>query len=1506
MKKHLKRLGIALAVLILLPVLLFAGVLYALTFPSVQQKAVTKAAQILSEQTGIPVSVGHFSVRPPCNILLGDVFVGDGQNDTLAFIGCMDARLDITALPDTIAVEALGLERVVAHTGDLIPAVKIDARVGLLQTGVKSFNINDFYFPITDAVLKDADIIIELVDEAPAEEDPAVEDAPADTTSTGIVIDLQSLALENVNFRLEPTALKLGVARAKTSTLVDLGNMCFTVRDIDAEDTDLDIDGFALGFGKLSGDALVDIGNDLITSEHMFVSVPQMKAQATLTGTSFDLSKMLVSTSAKGNYDGTDLALKATYDIDDEKYNADVNLSRTDIAKLLDMPGTEIVVAGHVKASGRGIDPTKPSMKADVSAQLDSCRYNNINVSGVQLAASLANGGVSGTIASPVHLSDTSMAVSLTQQSRFSVSDFLGDLPGIELESRIADIAASLAGENLKIETLNVDFKTSKDLTAALISMPGIDLDANMSAHVLGIPSLLPSFDGGVTVGLLDTLIRAIPDTKLDLKVLQDNPLRGMLLERGLDLNSLCASLNKKGTAGKLNISLLTPELQMEGQDIPALNAKLDADLGRNDQGITFDGTLKLADLVYDGKNLGDRAIVLDVRPDSADPSHLVANAKLDDIPVELAKQFVELPEDISIHGMIRARATVSGLPENAEIFAAVKPVGVGVEYKPYNVPISLGEQEITLEDNKVNLNGLRIIAADSTFVALGGGIDLQTMNLDVDINSDLFKPVDLPKNGPIPVYGQLLTTLKGSVTGPVDSLLASVDIGILPQTDITYPIDEKNLAQVNPTGTVKVGYGMQSGLDLGGQIDVPKGKVFFSPKFYPMMPFSVDKGSCVKFNGPVDSTMLAISASQGAKATYKPVGEASRKVDFVTGVKVGGTLDKFNIGFFLDAPKDEEIRRELSQMPQETIEGLAAVLLATGMYASDSNEAAQMQGYAISSIVQSKLNAAISNKLGNKINLDFGIGKGMHGRGVETTDYTLSLSKSFFNDKLNIKLGGSVSDNAEVNRNSTSFLNNLSAEYKLDSLGRLRARLFSMKDFNNIVDGELVRSGAGILYERTFESGSDSLSRDLDLKVEGNIVYRSNNQLGPDAAVTVSKSNLFKRGDVFTTKINGAYYWNLNRRLQQDPVRNDTYTLGADLSLNFPYLQLGDGMQKYIGQTQYRLGYMNENLSGDYGMHKLYAGVNYSLRQNKYITHGFSPAYLSVVLADRASEKLAEKLSFNDLLKLFASNEFIPSTYYSFSYNNYRDRNRAVNTALDIRLKESANLISGIMVACGQDFNKKGKTILGVDYDQFVKAHFELRNKFRIYDRVELATRALAGAVITYGNSVVSPLSEAYSIGGPNSIRAFMPRTIGPGNFHNENFSTQVFHSGDIKLEVNAELRFPIFWKINGAVFVDAGNVWNQRNITDYIPAEEIEAILKAFNLTRPYDSHLDPATFLQQIALGTGAGLRLDYEAIVIRLDLGIAIHAPFDTGRSGYYNIPRFWRDGVTLNFGIGYPF
>ena len=142
--------------------------------------------------------------------------------------------------------------------------------------------------------------------------------------------------------------------------------------------------------------------------------------------------------------------------------------------------------------------------------------------------------------------------------------------------------------------------------------------------------------------------------------------------------------------------------------------------------------------------------------------------------------------------------------------------------------------------------------------------------------------------------------------------------------------------------------------------------------------------------------------------------------------------------------------------------------------------------------------------------------------------------------------------------------------------------------------------------------------------------------------------------------------------------------------------------------------------------------------------------------------------------------------------------------------------------------------------------------------------------------------------MGGANSIRAFGVRSIGPGSYNprNSNYS-YIDEMGNLKLEANLEYRFPIVSNLYGAAFVDAGNVWLTK------PDPE-----------RPGGS-INLRTFGREIALGTGLGLRYDLQFLVVRFDVGVGIHAPYDTGRRGYYNMTRFW-DSLGFHLAVGYPF
>ena len=167
------------------------------------------------------------------------------------------------------------------------------------------------------------------------------------------------------------------------------------------------------------------------------------------------------------------------------------------------------------------------------------------------------------------------------------------------------------------------------------------------------------------------------------------------------------------------------------------------------------------------------------------------------------------------------------------------------------------------------------------------------------------------------------------------------------------------------------------------------------------------------------------------------------------------------------------------------------------------------------------------------------------------------------------------------------------------------------------------------------------------------------------------------------------------------------------------------------------------------------------------------------------------------------------------------------------------------------------------------------------------MATRLYGGILYAYGNSTRAPYSEQFYAGGANSVRGFAVRSIGPGTYKADNSKyAYIEQTGDVKLEANAELRAHLFGSLYGALFLDAGNVWLLHKDSQRPGGE--------FNLRN-----------FKQIAVGTGLGLRYDLSYLVLRFDLGVGLHAPYATSKSGFYNIDKF-RNSLVFHFAIGYPF
>ena len=418
------------------------------------------------------------------------------------------------------------------------------------------------------------------------------------------------------------------------------------------------------------------------------------------------------------------------------------------------------------------------------------------------------------------------------------------------------------------------------------------------------------------------------------------------------------------------------------------------------------------------------------------------------------------------------------------------------------------------------------------------------------------------------------------------------------------------------------------------------------------------------------------------------------------------------------------------------------------------------------------------------------------------------------------------------------------------------------------------------------------TFDKPYNAELEFNITTKNTDQTGPGAVFKLTRSNFQRMGADLSLEARGSYEWQTNAS-EGSSSKLNSYELGASLSLDFPRLILpwkDSGLQRsrYPQHTSFKLDANILNRARFFNMLSFGGEVSYDFRRSRTWKHTITPFKLTFNTLFSTTERFDSIAATNPTLALSLGNQFIPSMNYTFTYDNARLKHRH-QLWWETSLTSAGNVTSLIYAAFGKGLDEKNKELLNSPYAQFLKVTSEVRTLLQIRGKHQVAARLMGGVLWAYGNQTVAPYNEQFYIGGANSLRAFTIRSVGPGTFHPGKNSQYGYldQNGDIKLEANVEYRFPILGDIYGATFLDAGNIWLIRK-----------------DENRP-GGELTLRNFAKSIALNTGAGIRYDLTFLVIRLDLGIALHMPYDTGKSGYYNIPKF-KDGLGLHFAIGYPF
>ena len=463
---------------------------------------------------------------------------------------------------------------------------------------------------------------------------------------------------------------------------------------------------------------------------------------------------------------------------------------------------------------------------------------------------------------------------------------------------------------------------------------------------------------------------------------------------------------------------------------------------------------------------------------------------------------------------------------------------------------------------------------------------------------------------------------------------------------------------------------------------------------------------------------------------------------------------------------------------------------------------------------------------------------------------------------------------------------------FRVNSMDRTQLRLSRLGIFSNIdlqvtpLDS-ITPDGHGLLDLAV----NCVLDKPWEVKFEVQATSKSNSFIGPGMELGLAHKNVFGAGERLKVNLTGVYEWQTGSNSSQQNTSYNSYEFGIESELAFPRLlapRFVDRSRRYVNWTRIALKASILNRPHFFKMAQYSSSFSWEWHANKSSLNEFTPLSLTYSKLLSYTDRFEEAMMAHPALIQSFEDQLIPAMKYTYTYDNDFGRN---HITWRTSVMEAGNIVGGIASAAKAKKGESGREILGTPFAQFVKGETQVVWTRHLTPASSFVGRVFLGAGYAYGNSDEMPFREQFYVGGANSVRAFAVRSIGPGSYRPDYVLDKKYYYydmvGDFKFEANAEYRFPLFSYFKGAVFLDAGNVWLLKN-DDYIEGGKLQM-----------------KNFFKELALGTGVGLRFDMSMLVVRADLGVGLHAPYDTGHRGYFNIGRF-KDALALHLAIGYPF
>ena len=503
--------------------------------------------------------------------------------------------------------------------------------------------------------------------------------------------------------------------------------------------------------------------------------------------------------------------------------------------------------------------------------------------------------------------------------------------------------------------------------------------------------------------------------------------------------------------------------------------------------------------------------------------------ADLKKCPLNLINGFIE-DQIVGLEGTADGSLDIKGTTDTPIVNGELFLENASLISIPYGVKMRFDDDPVRVQDSKLLLENFQVYASNDSPLIASGDIDfadLDHITVNLRMKAENFLLIDAKETPKSEAYGKAFVNFYCGMRGELSKLRVVGRLDVLPTTDLNYilrdsPIttdnrlkelvtftnlnDTTNVTTVKPAvdgmqmsftvnvidgahvkcwinadhsnyldlvggGNLKMKY--DSGeITITGRYTIHEGEMKYSLPVIPLKTFTIANGSWLEFTGDLLNPRMNITATERVRASVSDNG-ANKMVTFNCGVVITKSLKDMGLEFIIEAPEDQAIANELAMMSTEARGKVAVTMLTTGMYLSDSNTSSFSMSSALNSFLQSEINNIAGNAL-KTMDFQMGMDKTTSDDGTMHTDYTFKFAKRFWNNRLNISVGGKISTGNDVSGQNRSFFDNVDVQYRLSETSNQYMRLFFKDNVYDFLEGYVSQYGAGYMYKRKLQKLKD------------------------------------------------------------------------------------------------------------------------------------------------------------------------------------------------------------------------------------------------------------------------------------------------------------------------------------------------------------------------------------------------------------------------------------------------